>query len=141
MEALFFEIKDLDNFVKVQPIEFSYPDADNEWDKKWVKSKVEVKGGNFTGSYIAEFRTDDFKTFEEQLASLYNNLNGNAVFNDLEDYLELRIKGDGIGHFAVGIEACDRPGYGNRLSFELSFDQTQINTMLDQLNKITTIYP
>ncbi|AWA31060.1 hypothetical protein HYN48_13735 [Flavobacterium magnum] len=99
----YFEIFDSGSFIKLEPIEYTYLSAEMDWDKNWIKTKVEIRLENFTGNYIAEFTTLDFEDFERQISALYDNLNGTASFSDMENYLELRIVGDGIGHFEVTV--------------------------------------
>jgi hypothetical protein len=60
----------------------------------------------------------------------------------LEGYLEMKITGDGIGHFEVNIKACDKPGiYGSCLTFSLNFDQTYIKKLTNKLDEIIKEFP
>lgn len=137
-----FEISDPSYMVKIEPLELSYYDADNDWDANWIKSKVSVKAGNFHGDYTADFRTHDFVSFKKHLEVLYDNLSGAAEFYDIEGYLELKIYGDGIGHFEVQVDACDNPGHEARhLTFTMHFDQTYIKGFVNDLNAITQEFP
>ena len=54
--------------------------------------------------------TIDFEKFKKDLSELYDNLSGSVNFSNIEGYLELKIIGDGIGHFEVNVKACDQPG-------------------------------
>ena len=138
----FFEIADSGDYVRVEALEFAHYDAELDWDKNWLKSKVIVKAGSFSGEYNAEFMTTDFARFKKDFSALYDNLSGGAMFNDVERYLELRIIGDGNGHFKMNVIANDMPGiYGSQLTFEIDFDQTYINNIVRQLNKITDAFP
>jgi hypothetical protein len=138
----YFEIIESGNGIRVEALEFAYHDAEHEWDKNWLKSKVTVKAGRFSGTYSAEFMTIDFQKFKEDLAGLYDNLSGAAEFSGIEGYLTLKITGDGNGHLAMSVEANDSPGiYGNQLSFEMSFDQTYIKNIVNQLAQITQAFP
>ena len=137
-----FEISESGDMVKIEALEFSYPDADYDWDSNWIKSKVTVKGGSFHGEYRAEFMTLDFAKLEKEFNALYDNLSGEAEFKDREGYLELKIVGDGIGHFEVDIKACDNPGiYGSYLNFTMNFDQTYIKGFVNHLRRITEEFP
>ncbi|WP_103665637.1 WapI family immunity protein [Gracilimonas amylolytica] len=137
-----FEISDQGNFVRLQPIELINHDSDLDWDKNWIKTKVILNAGNFTGHYDSEFMTTDFEKFKQELFQLYNNLKGTAHFKDLEGYLNLKVIGDGLGHFEVKIEACDSQGINSsHLIFSLTFDQTLIKDLVHQLQIITSNYP
>jgi len=134
-DDIYFEIFDAGDIVR---IEFASNDRSSElgWDNEWIKTKVIVKGGKFSGQYNAEFMTFDFENFKKELEPLYDNLNGSANFNGLEGQLELRISGDGLGHFDVNVIACDQPGVGGKLTFTMAFDQTMIKELVVQLDNI-----
>jgi hypothetical protein len=86
--------------------------------------------------------TVDFEKFKQELSRLYNNLKGTANFNDLEGYLELKINGDGFGHFEVNVKACDQPGVNaSELTYKMDFDQTELNELVNQLDRITKQFP
>lgn len=141
-QEIYFELFDAGNLVRLEPIELINYDSDIHWDKNWVKTEVTVKGGKFSGKYSGNFMTVDFEKFKQELSRLYDNLNGKANFNDLEGYLELKIKGDGIGHFEIQVNACDQPGInGSELSFTMAFNQTEIKELVNQLDRITKQFP
>ena len=59
----------------------------------------------------------------------------------MEKQLRVSITGDSLGHFTAECEAVDQAGIGNRLSFSLSFDQTEIPAILKGLDAIVREYP
>ena len=137
-----FEIFDSGNLVRLEPIELIKYDSGLDWDRNLVKTKVTLKGGKFSGQYVGDFMTVDFEKFKQELSKLYDNLNWTANFIDLEGYLNLKIIGDGLGHFEVNVLACGQPGIdGSQLTFKMSFDQTQIKELVYQLDLITKEYP
>ena len=137
-----FEIFDSGDIVRLEPFELIKYNSEIDWDKNWVKTKVTIKGGKFVGQYNGEFMTIDFEKFKQELSRLYDNLNGTADFHDLEGYLDLKIIGDGLGHFEVNVLACDQPGIdGSQLTFSMAFDQTEIKKLVNQLDLITKEYP
>lgn len=141
-QEIYFEIFDAGDFVRLEPIELIKYNSDVDWDKNWIKTKVTIKGGKFSGQYLGDFMTIDFEKFKQELSILYNNLQGIANFNDLESYLELKITGDGIGHFEVDVKACDQPGVNaSELTFTMGFDQTEIKELVNQLDRITKQFP
>ena len=141
-QDIYFELFDAGDLVRLEPLEFINYDSDIDWDKNWVKTQVTVKGGKFSGQYSGEFMTIDFEKFKQELSRLYNNLKGTSSFNDIEGYIELKINGDGLGHFNVEVKACDKPGiYGSELSFTMAFDQTELKELVNQLDRITKQFP
>lgn len=141
-QEIYFEIFDSGDLVRLEPIELIRYNSDVEWDKNWIKTQVTIKGGKFSGQYTGDFMTFDFEKFKQELSILYDNLQGTANFNDLEGYLELKITGDGIGHFEVDVKACDQPGVNaSELTFTMGFDQTEIKDLVNQLDRITKQFP
>ena len=140
-QELLFEIKDSGEFVRLEPLKLINYKSDIDWDKNWVKTIVTVKGGSFSGKFEADIMTTDYEILKQEFRKLYDNLKGGFHFSDLERYVDITIKGDGIGHFNVEVTACDKPGNGSELAFELNFDQTQIKELVYQLESITKKFP
>ena len=140
-ETTFFNLKGSGDFLKIEVIGFAYPDAKDDWDRKWVKSKTSLKAGGFAGQFSCDLMISDFEKFKEQLSELYEKMNGIAIFDTIEDQIKIRIKGDGIGHFEADCKVMDSPGIGNSLDFTLEFDQTFIPQMINQLDNIKQTFP
>lgn len=141
-QEIYFELFDAGDIVRLEPLELVKCDSDLAWDRNWVKTKVTVKGGKFSGQYSGDFMTVDFEQFKQQLSQLCNGLKGAANFKDQEGYLELKIIGDGIGHFEVNVKACDQPGVNaSELTFTMGFDQAALNELVNQLDRITKRFP
>lgn len=140
-ETIFFELKESEDFLKIDLIGFAHPDAKLDWDRNWIKSKLTLNAGGFSGRFDCDIMTTDFERFKEQLSELYEKLEGTAIFETREDQVAIRIEGDGIGHFQADCMVMDFPGTGNKLEFELTFDQTFIPDLLRQLKAITQTFP
>ncbi|WP_052273527.1 hypothetical protein [Flavihumibacter solisilvae] len=138
---LYLEITDAGDIIRIEPINLINPNTDLDWDRNWIKTQVTVKGGAFSGQFVAEFMTTDFEIFKQQLKQLDTNFSGSAKFEPLESQLVLTIKGDGLGHFELYCEATPEPHLGQTLSFSISFDQTQTKEYVRQLDKITKRFP
>jgi len=141
IQEIYFEIFDAGDIVRLEPKRLVREGSEVDYDNNWIVTTVTVKGGKFSGQFDAEFMTIDFEKFKQELRPLYDNLNGSATFSGLEGQLELKIVGDGIGHFEVRVVACDHPGYGAQLSFIMGLDQTSIKELVNQLDKITKRFP
>lgn len=59
----------------------------------------------------------------------------------MENQVDIKIKGDGIGHLNAECEVMDFAGMGNKLIFEINFDQTHIPKLLNELGKIISKFP
>jgi hypothetical protein len=137
----YFELKDSGDFIKIKLVSFAYPDADLDWDRNWINSKVTIKAGGFSGQFDCNFMTTDFERFRIEFAQLYTKLSGTASFDTIEGQVSIKIKGDGIGHFEADCLAMDYAGTGNTLEFEMVFDQTIIPEIVRQLDNITKTFP
>jgi hypothetical protein len=135
-EKTFFEISESGNFIGIELIDYAYANADLDWDRNWVKGFVKVKAGSFSGEFKADFMIADFVSFKNNLTKLYDKLNGIATFKTLESQVDIKITGDGIGHLKAECEVIDSAGIGNKLEFEINFDQTHVPKILNQLEKI-----
>lgn len=140
-EANFFQIKGGADFLRIEIIRFAHPGAELDWDRNWVKSKLTLEAGGFSGQFDCDLVTTDFKRFREQLSELYEKMDGIALFDTIEEQVNIRIKGDGIGHFKADCNVMDNPGTGNSLGFELEFDQTFVPQIINQLDKIMRTFP
>ena len=137
-----FEINDTGNFIRVTAIRLMYPDAEMSWDRNWIESHIEISAAPFHGKYRASLMTVDFEKFKRELRRVYKDLSGVTAFNCLEDDIEIKIKGDGLGHFAATCTGKDTTNiHGSKLSFHLDFDQTQIPELINQLDEITKAFP
>ena len=137
----YFEIFDGGDMIRVVLYQAIKDSSELEWDRNWIKTKVTIKGGVFSGQYVADFMTTDFELLKRDFKKLDKDFNTTANFEPLEGQLKLNISGDGLGHFEVKCIAQDQPGVGGTLSFILSFDQTELARLINELDKITKAFP
>ena len=128
-------------FVEVEIIGRSVPDATDYWDGNWLVGRVAVAAGGFSGAFDAFFRIDEIQGFRDQLGQLRQTLRGQAALEPMEEQLKLRLEGDGKGHIVVVGQARDVAGTGNVLHFELALDQTYLETLIGSINDILVAYP
>lgn len=140
-EKTHFEISESGNLIRIELIGLNHPNAELDWDKNWIRGIVNVKAGAFSGEFKADFMTVDFVSFKNELAKLYEKLNGIATFYTLEEQVMVKVVGDRIGHLKADCVVMDNAGIGNRLEFEIDFDQTHIPKILNQLERITVKFP
>lgn len=141
MTDLYFEIYDAGDIIRIEPIQVYDNTSQLDWDRNWVRTRVTVKGGAFSGQFTADFMTTDFELFKRDIINLDKNFKGTAKLEPLEGQLVLNIVGDGLGHFEVNCKATDQPGFGGTLSFTLGFDQTELARLTNELNEITKAFP
>jgi hypothetical protein len=110
-------------------------------DDNWLSVEVAIRCGVFHGKFPAAFLTEELEAFHGQLVSLYQTLTGKAEFRTLEGQLDLTATGDGLGHIKISGKARDQAGTGNRFSFEIGIDQTQLQTSVQSLAAVLAAYP
>jgi hypothetical protein len=127
--------------VAVRPSRRAFPEALDYWDGNWVWATISIVAGGFRGEFQAQLRTEELVRFRDELRSLHEKLVGRAKFDAMEEWLAIDIVGDGKGHFHADCVAVDMPGNGNRLTFGIDFDQTDLPEMLRGLDDFTKSFP
>jgi carbon monoxide dehydrogenase subunit G len=128
-------------FILIDATSRSHPSADDFDDGNWLNAKVLVKAGSFKGAINGQIRADELAFFRDELTKLYKSLSGSAKFSTMEEWLSLKIAGDGKGHFTLTGEIMDEVGLGNILKFKFDFDQTFIPKVLNDLEKVIKAFP
>ena len=111
------------------------------YDDNWLTVEICVHAGGFHGKTCAALITSELVKSASELSLLFETLSGSAKFETVEDQLSLQLVGDGKGHIELRGEVADRAGDGNRLSFTLQFDQSQLGISIRQLEKVTLQFP
>ncbi len=111
------------------------------YDDNWLRVEIRVHAGGFRGKVSATILAAELDGFLQKLKSLYQTLSGNAEFITLEEQLTLNLIGDGKGHIELRGEVTDQPGIGNRLSFTLQFDQSQLAGSIRELERVVAQFP
>ena len=106
------------------------------WDDEWIDAVVTIGAGAFRGEFHAHLLPGDFVRFRDQLRPLNESLVGSATFDTLEGWIQIAISADGKGQFHAACVADDEPGVGNRLTFGIDFDQTELPAILGGLDEI-----
>jgi hypothetical protein len=119
----------------------SHPDATDFWDGNWLDCTAEVAAGAFRGDLRRALRADELEAFRQQSAVLHDRLTGEAVLDTMEEWLRVRVVGDGRGHLEASCRLCDDPAFGNTLDCRLHLDQTFLPAVLRQLDRALQTYP
>ena len=110
-------------------------------DDNWIIIRVFVSVGGFKGTVGATIITDELVTFHEELCTLYDTLKGEAKFTTLEQQLALTLVSNTRGNIQLKGQVMDRAGVGNKLSFTLKFDQTQLAASINELAAVMEAFP
>lgn len=103
------------------------------WEGNPHACDVEVSVGPFRAKIESEIHGVDLAQFLKSVQRLYDWLGDEAVLETLEQWLTLRLIGDGRGGILVQGRLVDPMSRGNSLEFELSVDQTYLPPLITQL--------
>lgn len=121
-------------FERVEVSILSTPEETEGYD--WVPVSISVNSGGFSGSVQANFLASEMIKFRDDLLILNNNLQGQAIFQTIEDQLKLNLSVDPSGHVKVDGMLIHVAGVGrNQLSFSFDIDQTYLTKIILELEK------
>ena len=127
--------------ITLRPRARSHQGAKDYWDGNWIDCTVLVRAGAFRGEYVACLRSEEFAGFRADLERLYRDLRGKGGFHSMEEWVDIELEGDGLGHFTGLCRLKDRAGDGKLLECQLTFDQTDVPEMIGQLRWIDQAFP
>jgi hypothetical protein len=128
--------------VSIRVLGRMHPGADDYWDGNWLVAPVEVVAGGFSGTVGSGLRAEELAAFRCQLEDVYRSLKGSAKLVSMEDWLEIVVEIDSVGHLEIRGRACDRPGIGNVLSFGIAgLDQSDLPAMISALEDVDFSFP
>lgn len=127
--------------VILQVLRREHGGATDYWDGNWLLVDVDIDVGGFRGRFQASLRVDEFERFLAEVRDLQGDLEGTARFEAMEDWLEIVLRGDGLGHIGVEGMARDEPGRGNTLTFRLATDQTFLPPLIAELADVLAEFP
>ena len=110
----------------------SHPKSE-EYD--WAKALVQIDVGAFKGELEIYICVSDMIRFKEQLEPVYRNLEGVAEFNTIEDQLAIKIEVDKLGHVQASGYVLDDFVSGNKLHFNISYDQTLLWHTISEIDE------
>jgi len=115
--------------------------GDDYWDGNWLDCRVSIRAGDLRGMFDATFRVEEFIRMRDGVRVCMTALDGTFVFETMEEQLSIIAKGDGVGRFTAECMADDASGVRDELTFEFSFDQTQLEPLATDLDKLIKTYP
>ena len=113
--------------------------AANDCGYDWVSTRAHVAVEAFRADIPMLILATDLRRFREALLPVYRDLDGIAEFTTIEDQLYLKVEIDRVGHVQVTGYVKDDASFGNRLTFELQFDQTMLRGTLSELSHALSV--
>jgi hypothetical protein len=102
------------------------------------RHRIDLIAGPFQGTIDATtyVNVSALNRFREALVGLYQNLKGDVQLAGYENFT-LSLKGDGLGHITVRVEAIAGPCMDTRLTYTFNIDQTQLPQAISSLERFT----
>jgi hypothetical protein len=117
------------------------PEASDYWDGNFLWCTAEVAAGAFRGSASNVIRNEDLVRFLPRLEALGQRLDGEALFDTLDGWLDVRVIGVGGGRVEVRGQLLDDLVNGNQLEFRLALDHTALPPLIAQVRAILEAFP
>ncbi|WP_350977837.1 hypothetical protein [Shewanella sp. AC34-MNA-CIBAN-0136] len=127
--------------VEITVEQYQHSPSSESFDDNWLICSVSVSFGSFSGKFPASFQTYDFVKFSKEVQKLYACLKGTATFDSLEGQLEIKLTGNGRGGIELEGNCMDSVGVGNKLKFSTGFDQTYLQSIIEDLDEILEGFP
>lgn len=137
-DDLVFSIKCDGGTLEIKPLKYENPNADNADDRSWIDTVITVKIDGFFGNYTTSVQDVEFAILARELKYCFADIHKSFDFEALEGGFRLKVRGDGLGHFLVSGE-CNQ--YSATLSFDMTFDQSFLPKMIDELEAINKRFP
>ncbi len=126
--------------VEIDVLAREYPNSSDYWDGNWVLSNVKVYIPGYYVDFNASLRTDDIRDFFTDLKAMNRNLAGKAILKNLDSFIHLEGEMDKLGHIKWSGETCYPAGSGAVLTFEFTSNQSYLEDLIKELEKITYEY-
>ena len=123
------------NKERVEVTLLSVPSDPKSQGNDWVKALVQVEVGAFKGELEVYICVSDMIRFKEQLEPVYRDLQGVAEFKTIEGQLAIRIEVDKLGHVQASGFVLDDFDSGNKLHFNISYDQTLLWHTISEIDE------
>lgn len=111
------------------------PTASESEGHDWVKAVAHVEVGAFNGELGIWICISDVIRFHDELEVVYNNVAGAAEFKTIEDQLYINIEVDKLGHVQASGYIIDGFVAGNKLNFNIQFDQTLLWHTISEIDE------
>lgn len=128
-------------FLRIRVLFRPYADYTDDWNVNWIRCEVEIVAGPFSGSVGGNLRTEELARFHQELTQLNDELKGKAKLATADEWISIRVVGNGKGHMQVACLLRDELGCGHSLEARLGFDQTYLPPLLRQLDQVLAAFP
>lgn len=127
--------------IEIMILERLYPELIGSWEGDWVKAVIKVEIPGYSADFLADLRTEEFKGFREQLATMDQKLEGSASFISIENTIEAKAVMDSSGGIYWEVSTRYPISIGAVLTFDFGSDQSYLNQLVKELDEVLTEFP
>jgi hypothetical protein len=127
--------------VLIRPLARSQPGLFDDRDSTGIDCDVDVSAGAFRGAFRADLRSEEFRTFLDDVHALTRGADGAATFAAADGQLAFSLGVDGDGRLRVSGEAVDASGSGNQLKFAFDVDHASLADLCGSLEQLLAVFP
>jgi len=128
-------------WLKVTVIGYSFPEADDDWDRNWLDCLLHLELEGFKADFAFGLRTDELENFLQEAEQLYANMKGKAVLKNMDSVIRLEVTADKTGRLIWDGELVYPAGVGTFLKFTYESDQTFLPGLISEIRQILRQYP
>ncbi len=106
----------------------------------WLQAMVCFEQDNFRANFKTSLMLNELYFFRDQLELLQKNLKGEAVFENIERNINLKLATDGLGHIEIDGTLWHPNNWDLKTSFVIKSDQTFLPDLILECKEILTHY-
>ena len=136
-----FSVRGFNGFLEVEIDKiFGFPDQTSRFGGYDTESRVKVESNGFSVDNKLWLSTGEVFDLYNSLREAHEKLNGSAKFESTERNLSFTISYEPLGHVSIKGEFYDNNQKANFLKFEISSDQSYLNSSLVELTQFVRKY-
>ena len=142
MEAILVIGDKSSNHIQIDVQNYERASSEDSYDSNWLTCSVSVSCGAWIGrNFSVSLQTSDFKMFLDGVLKLNVSLKGEATFSTIEEQLDFKMVGNGLGKIEIKGQAMSSHDPYCALQFNFEIDQTYLRQIEKQLQQIISVFP
>lgn len=127
--------------IEIEVLERCHPEAIGSWEGDWVKTTITVEIPGYSAFFQADLRTEEFKDFHDQLATMNSKLERTAMLMSIENAIAAKAVLNSQGSIFWEVATRFPVGEGTLLTFEFGSDQSYLTQLIKELDEVLTEFP
>jgi hypothetical protein len=127
--------------VKLEILGYENTQASTIDDSNWLRARIDVVAGPFSGSIVAGLTTVELDSLYQQLAVAVRSLTGNIDFSAMEGNLQIIVKFARTGEVLLQGFVTPDGAERNVLYYEFHTDPITLEVAVQELRRLVTQFP